>query len=141
MTDRTPSASKVAAVSNWVSRYDWLRQLRDGIRVDPEIPPGVVMLESGTMKIARTVSRQDPPPAGQNDEDVAEDLRSLHESYPYLVLVSDRGEPIRCECCGTLVAMTPESDTPSGPWKPGIWEPELGRRHTMRRCEWKRANP
>jgi hypothetical protein len=134
-------------VSDWVSRYDWLRQLRDGIRVDPEIPPGVVMLESGTEKIARTVSRQDPLPAGATDEDVAEDLRSLHESVPYIIRISERGEPIRCECCGTLVALTPEAATAATPpwspksWTPTIWEPETGRRHTLRRCEWKRANP
>ena len=119
---------------------DWVRQLRDSIRVDAEVPPGVIVLESGLETIARTFRRADLP-AGFTVEELAEDLYSLHESYPYFIRWSDRSEPVECEFCRTLVAQTPESKGVRGPWRPGIWETATGRRHTMRRCEWKRTHP
>jgi hypothetical protein len=123
-------------------RAGWLRQLRDSIRVDPEIPPGVIVLESGGERVARTASH----PGGLVTEALAEDLRSFAESFPYIVRISDRGEPIRCECCGTLVALMPEARTAEAPpwspksWSPAIWEHETLRRHTQRRCEWRRGS-
>ena len=119
---------------------DWVRQLRDSIRVDPEIPPGVVVLESGSEQVARTFSHASVP-ADVTLEELAEDLYSLHESHRYFIRLDGRSEPVPCEFCRTLVAQTPESEGVRGPWRPGIWEPETGRRHTLRRCEWRRANP
>lgn len=113
----------------------WLRQLADGILTDPEIPPGVVVMESGTEQIAWTASH----PGGLVTGELREDLSSFAESFPYFIRMDERGEPVRCECCGTLVALTPEALGVDGPWKPGIWEHESLRRHTMRRCEWMRA--
>jgi hypothetical protein len=121
----------------------WLRQLADGIRTDPELPPGVIVLESGTGQVAGTVSFAGGTATGE----MREDLRSFHESFPYNIRLSERGEPILCESCGALVALTPETrDTRAllgadARWTPGIWEFGSLRRHTMRRCEWKRANP
>lgn len=125
---------------------DWLRQLRDGIRVDPKVPPGVIILESvtesGTERIARTASH----PGGLVTAELEEDMRSFAESFHYSIRLSDRGEPIRCEVCGTLVSLTPETEDENAVlgalsrWKPAIWEHETLRRHTQRRCEWRRAN-
>jgi hypothetical protein len=121
---------------------EWLRQLAAGIRADPEVPPGVIVLESGTERIARTASH----PGGLVTAELAEDLRSFCESFHYSIRLSGRGEPIRCEVCGTLVSLTPETEDADAVlgavsrWKPGIWEHETLRKHTMRRCEWKRAN-
>jgi hypothetical protein len=74
---------------------------------------------------------------------IAEDCRSVIESADYIVQYGDQEPAIICECCGTSVALMPERHTEdqSRTWKPGIWEPETFRRHTLRRCEWKRVNP
>jgi hypothetical protein len=125
----------------------WVRQLRDSIRVDPEIPPGMVIVESGSQMVAWALGHGDLPD-GVTVEQLAEVLYSYKESSPYFIRLDGRGEPIQCEVCGTLVALTYEALTVSAGgepparrrWTPGIWEPENGRRHTLRRCEWKRAN-
>jgi hypothetical protein len=114
------------------------------LAVDLAQPPGVFVMQFGTEETVRTVSFA----GGLDSEDLREDLRSFRESFPYLIRVDGRGEPIRCEVCGTLVALTYEALTVSAGgkpparrrWKPGIWEPEAGRRHTMRRCEWRRRS-
>lgn len=116
---------------------EWLRQLADGIRTDPELPAGVVVMESGTEQVARTASH----PGGLVTGELREDLASFAESFPYFIRMDERGDPIRCEICGTEVALTPEALGVRGPWKQGIWEYESLRRHTVRRCEWKRTNP
>jgi len=79
-------------------------------------------------------------PGGIATEELWEDLRSFRESFQWLIRPHDRGEPVRCERCGTLVALTPEALGFGGQWVPGIWEHETLRRHTMRRCEWRREN-
>jgi hypothetical protein len=73
----------------------------------------------------------------------AEDITSVNESMHYNVRTGEGPRPIRCERCGTMVMLTPEAhylnpDT----WKPAIWEAEaeMGRKHTLRRCEWLRDN-
>ena len=117
---------------------DWLRQIAENISVDAQLPPGVIALESDTEKVARWVSH----PGGLVTGELREDLASFAESFPYFIRPDERGEPVACECCGTPVALTPETRGMGPPsWKPGIWEYESLRRHTMRRCEWKRANP
>jgi hypothetical protein len=78
-------------------------------------------------------------PAG---DELIEDCRSVAESWDWLILADKAGPPVRCERCGTLVARTPEglaSDGPLRRYRPGIWETELLRRHTIRRCERKQA--
>lgn len=116
----------------------WLDRIADKLRVDPGLPPGFIVGESGTERIARWASH----PGGLVTGELREDLTSFAESFPYFVRLDGRGEPIRCEICGTLVALTPEAlGGVSGPFKPGIWEYESLRKHTMRRCDWKRANP
>ena len=117
----------------------WLRGLSESIRVDPEIPPGVIVLESGGERVARTASH----PGGLVTEALAEDLRSFAESFPWVIRLDGRADPILCEVCGTLVALTSEAEAgmrwSERQWKPGIWEHETLRRHTQRRCEWRRA--
>lgn len=113
--------------------------------VDPGLPPGAMIMRSGGQQaISLSPSFADEGEQLVSDA-VAEEYRSLAESEPFVVRYADwdPGKPgIRCECCGTPVALMGERKAePSGPWKPGIWEPETVRRHTMRRCEWKRANP
>lgn len=115
---------------------DLVNRLRDSVRTDPELPPGVVVVQSGSQRIARTASH----PGGLATEELWEDLESFLESFPYLIRLDGRGKPILCECCGTLVSLTPEA----GPvaidaWKPAIWEHATLRKHTQRRCEWKRG--
>ena len=109
---------------------EWLRGV---IRVSPSVPPGFVALRSGT---EQAVLVGDIPAC-------AEDARSLCESAPYVVRYGEMGAPIRCECCGTLVAEVPEAalaDEPPRRWRRGIWEKDGAvRRHTMRRCEWQRS--
>lgn len=120
----------------------WLRKLTGNVRTDASLPPGLIVLESDSERVAQWCSW----PGGLVDEALWEDLRSYQESFPYCIRLSDRGQPIRCEACGTLVALTPESAHEKAilgarvQWTPGIWEQETLRRHTMRRCEWKRAN-
>jgi len=116
---------------------DWVRQLRDSIRVDPDVPPGLLIVESGPERLARWGGH----PGGLVTDALWEDLQSWMESFPYTIRLGERGQPIVCEVCGTLVALTPEASGARAPWKPGIWEYETYRRHTQRRCEWKRANP
>ena len=106
----------------------WLRELAGDLHVDPGLPPGVVILESGTERIARTASH----PGGLVTEALWEDLESYLESFPYFIRLSDASDPV-----GTLVMQVPESATGERRWKPGIWEHETYRRHTLRRCEWK----
>jgi hypothetical protein len=114
----------------------WLRQIAENISVDASVPPGVIIAASGTEQVARTVSH----PGGLVTGELREDLASFAESFPYFIRPDERGEPVACECCGTPVALTPETRGMGPPsWKPGIWEYESLRRHTLRRCEWKRV--
>jgi hypothetical protein len=71
------------------------------------------------------------------DPAFAEDIESILESKDFIIYPAKASEPVRCECCGTLVAMMPEMsvyDRENRP-KPAIWEPQAGRKHTLRRCE------
>jgi hypothetical protein len=76
------------------------------------------------------------------DPAFAEDITSVNESMPFIVQMYEGTPPIRCECCGTLVTQCPEAEASAKPWtyKPAIWELEMGRKHTLRRCEWLRDN-
>jgi hypothetical protein len=78
-------------------------------------------------------------------EALAEDCRSLLESAPFVVRYGEMGEPIRCECCGTLVGLVPEGEAErhwrDRVWLPAIWETGLARKHTFRRCSWLREHP
>jgi hypothetical protein len=73
---------------------------------------------------------------------IAEDCASLVESMPYVIRYAEATAPIICECCGTRVVAVPEAvvtDVPaSRTWTRAIWETETGRKHTLRRCNWKR---
>jgi hypothetical protein len=125
---------------------EWLRGLAANLRTEPDLPPGVIVLEavaeSGTERIARTASH----PGGIATSELMEDVRSFAESTPYCIRLSERGEPLWCECCGTLVALTPETADGAAllgtgaRWKPAIWEYETLRKHTMRRCDAMQAN-
>lgn len=75
------------------------------------------------------------------DPEFAEDVESLMESKDYLVYPGP-GRPEKCEVCGTLVAVWSEVPLSSrGEREPALWEPEAGRKHTPRRCGWKREHP
>jgi len=119
--------------------HAWMSGLHERVRVSSDVPPGVVMIAADPYTVARTISGGR---AALGTEESREDYRSFAESFPYLIRVYEKGETIACECCGTPVALITESPAadPDASWKPGIWEPETLRRHTLRRCEWKRAN-
>jgi len=73
----------------------------------------------------------------------AEDCESISESMPFVVRMAEGTRPITCECCGVLVTAVPEADTRSGRpwrWECAIWEAETARKHTLRRCNWKREH-
>ena len=76
------------------------------------------------------------------DSLLAEEFRSLDESWPYFIRLFERGEPIVCECCGISVVQMPEAlaaDGPSRAYRPAIWEYSNAgpvRKHTLRRCNW-----
>lgn len=75
------------------------------------------------------------------DPEFAEDIESLLESADWFTQWGERTPSIRCECCGTWVTQVPETGPPLKypDWKPGIWEFDTGRRHTLRRCNWQRS--
>lgn len=72
-------------------------------------------------------------------DDLAEDYRSIIESLPFVIYLDEASDPIRCERCGTLVVAVPERDAvfPKRPTWRGIWEPEMWRKHTLRRCAYR----
>jgi hypothetical protein len=109
--------------------------------VDPGIPLGVVVLRSPAEQVIgltnedylRLQSKAAASPA------LAENCRSILESAPYLIRHQEGTSPITCECCGTEVSAMPEADHRAGrpyTWRQAIWEPETGRKHTLRRCNW-----
>ena len=113
----------------------WLSRVADELGIGTGLPPEAI--------IVAAVEAASPPYGrdfGPAVEELREDIRSYSESSPYFIRRDERGDPVRCECCGTPVALTTEALGLRGPWKPGIWEHETFRRHTLRRCEWKRAN-
>jgi hypothetical protein len=77
------------------------------------------------------------------DPDIIEDLNSLSESSPYVIRVEKSRGLMRCERCRAFVISVPEyilAPDPGDPpgsrrWERAIWEPETGRKHTLRRCE------
>lgn len=72
------------------------------------------------------------------DPEFAEDIASLMESKDYLAYPGD-GKREKCEVCGTPVAVWYEEPVYArGGREQALWEPEAGRRHTPRRCAWKR---
>lgn len=121
----------------------WLRQISEGIRIDPRMAPGAIVMRSGIDQAIHVSDDTHLHARYLRSGLLAEDCRSLIESADYVVRYREAGPAITCECCGTSVAMMAErlAAEHGGTWRPGIWEPEAGRRHTMRRCEWKRANP
>lgn len=111
---------------------------------DPAIPPGVFELRSGEFRLRSFLGDAAADLLWQRcrtDPEFREDVLSLLESKDWFTYPGQAGEAIRCESCGTLVAQVPErlaaarDDRP----KPGIWEPALWRRHTVRRCDAIRA--
>lgn len=75
------------------------------------------------------------------DELLAEEIKSIGESSPFLIRIEACTEPIRCECCRTWVTMLDEALIDTGPrtWKPEIWEAGRDRpwrKHTLRRYTW-----
>ncbi len=100
-------------------------------------PPCTVLIRTGGEQ-----SLMDTTSAGlMRTPEFAEDLRSLRESLPFMIRIDAPEGPVACECCGAAVFAVPESGyvTPRR-WRRAIWEPETGRKHTLRRCEWKRAS-
>jgi hypothetical protein len=108
------------------------------IVVDPDLDANTVLLQSGSEQgilVAMDFARLAQNPL------IAEDCTSLMESAPFFIRFRESGEPIRCECCGTPVVAVPEAsvdDPPPRRWVRAIWEAKAGRKHTLRRCNWKR---
>lgn len=108
------------------------------ITADWQVPDGFMLVRSGDVQGV----------TGTGAELLAEDLRSLGESSPYLVRFHEGTAPQPCECCGAPLTFVPEAlcagaggEPPEWRrWKPGAWEAGAGRRHTLRRCEWLRAS-
>lgn len=124
-------------------REDWIRHLSECVRPDPHLPPGVIVMRSGIDQAIAVSEATHIHAATIRSDLLAEDARSIIESADYVVRYRDQDPAITCECCGTPVAKMPErlAADRDGRWRPGIWEPGAGRRHTIRRCEWRRANP
>ena len=92
-----------------------------------------------TDEIARGMARMMAERAAV-DPEFAEDCESLLESKDYITHPGGMSKPEKCECCGTLVTVVPE--VPVGRReepKPAIWEVGAWRKHTPRRCNWKRG--
>ncbi len=108
------------------------------MQVDASLPPCTVLIRTnGEQALMDTTS------AGlMRTPEFAEDLESLRESLPFVIRIDQMSDAITCECCGTEVFAVPESEwvTPRQ-WRRAIWESHTGRKHTMRRCQWKRSNP
>lgn len=114
------------------------------LTVDPDMPPGVIEVRSGSSR-ARTRFISDAEAAAMADRlqrraavdpAFAEDIASVLESKDFITHPHKASDPIRCECCGTLVTMVPEvSVYDRKPPKPAIWEPGQWRKHTARRCD------
>ena len=110
------------------------------VMVNPGLPDGVIVLDSGKDALLANLCGLR---LAKTDPLYAEDLRSLTESVPFFIRIHEATEPIICECCGTLVAAVPEglvSDAPGRRFTRAIWESETWRKHTLRRCDWKRVN-
>lgn len=121
-----------------------LRDLAANMRTHPAMPPGAFAVRSGGLQAVWASDATRVLGESVISDLIAEDCRSVMESADYIVRYGGLGPSITCECCGTDVAGMPEAlvaqDRPRT-WKRGIWEHETLRRHTLRRCEWKRANP
>jgi hypothetical protein len=108
------------------------------IRVDPKLPSGAALMRSGDEQVLLAFAdwQNGVTPA------FAEDCASLMESMPYVIRYTEATEPVACECCGTSVVAVPEAFVVDGAsartWTRAIWEAETGRKHTLRRCNWKR---
>lgn len=73
------------------------------------------------------------------DQEIIEDLRSLSESAPFAVRMAESRGFMMCERCGVPVVAVPEAliaePAESRKWERAVWECEMGRKHTIRRCE------
>lgn len=74
--------------------------------------------------------------------ELGEDFESINESAPFAIYQDGASDPIRCEMCGTLVVAVPERKCvfPKGPTRRAIWESEMWRKHTLRRCASRREH-
>ena len=73
-----------------------------------------------------------------------EDCRSISESAPYMVRWGEQGSAMICPRCGTPVARVPEGRAEDGTGRrylPAVWESRSGRKHTIRRCDWRGDRP
>lgn len=92
-----------------------------------------------TGSLAAIIGDADPGYA----EALEEDCRSLNESAPYVIRGGDATGHALCSRCGTAVARVPEGRAADGPrrqFQPAVWELVLGRKHTIRRCDWLREH-
>jgi hypothetical protein len=114
------------------------------VEADPGVPPGVIEVRSGTSRVrGRFMSdalaaalADEMQRRAEADPAFAEEIKSVLESKDFITYSLDMTDPIRCECCGTLVAMVPEVHAREGGHpKPAIWEPGPWRKHTPRRCD------
>jgi len=71
----------------------------------------------------------------------AEDIRSLRESMPFVIMTGEASAPLACQYCSTPIHAVPERNVadPDRIWHRALWEPETGRKHTERRCRVLRA--
>jgi hypothetical protein len=111
------------------------------LAIDPRMPPGAFAIRSGREQVLSVSERTYACARQAVSDQMAEDCRSVIESAPWIVRYDEHGPAIICECCGTQVALMPERlvDERDAAWLPGFWEPDAGRKHTRRRCEWWRA--
>jgi len=113
--------------------------------VDPAMPPGAFALRSADEQLIHVAASVQVLADTAISPVLAEDCRSVLESADFVVRYREHGTPVTCPFCGTTVAFTPEAegglDWRTREWKQGIWETGAGRKHTFRRCMWKRAHP
>jgi len=125
---------------------DLVEQLRRSVVVDPGLLPGALVFRSGIEQRIELIGDSTRIIGESVASDlIAEDCRSVLESAAYVIRLDGAGESIICECCGTQVALMPESpvaehDAGVRRWRPAIWEPQSGRKHTLRRCNWLREH-
>lgn len=112
------------------------------VTVDPDMPSGVIETRPDARGFRVFIGDDEVRAMAEAmqcraaaDPAFAEDIRSILESKDFITRPYEMTDPIRCECCGTLVTMVPEvlvygHEKP----KPAIWEPGQWRKHTLRRC-------
>lgn len=99
--------------------------------------PGSAILSAGGEQLIVPIDADAARERGQASPALQEDILSLSESVPYIILSEPVSADLPCQYCGTEIRamMEREIADPQRRYRRGIWEKKLGRRHTERRCQ------